>query len=111
MYRLFLLIFGSFVFAQESFITSIEYGKMLYENPRGIGCVECHGQAGEGKRITEYYHKKKLITLQGPAINHLTFEAFAKALGENKKVMPKYYLTKTEIQAIFEYIESKNSAK
>ena len=84
---------------------------MLYENPRGIGCVECHGQAGEGKRITEYYHKKKLITLQGPAINHLTFEAFAKALGENKKVMPKYYLTKSEIQAIFEYIESKNSTK
>ncbi|WP_104721406.1 c-type cytochrome [Helicobacter mesocricetorum] len=111
MYRLFLVIFVNFVFAEESFITSIEYGKMLYENPRGIGCVECHGQAGEGRMIAEYYHKKKAISLQGPAINHLKFEVFAKALQESKKVMPKYYLTKNEIQAIFEYIESKNSTK
>ncbi|EHN2731235.1 hypothetical protein KGG34_001311, partial [Campylobacter jejuni] len=28
------------------FITLKEYSKMLYENPRGISCKECHGADG-----------------------------------------------------------------
>ncbi|MDE5592033.1 MAG: cytochrome c [Helicobacter sp.] len=109
MHWLFLMVFSNFLFGEEGFITQIEYGKMLYENPRGIGCVECHGNSGEGRAIAHYGHKKKVLTLEGPAINHLEFGNFVKALNESRKIMPKYYLTKEEIQAIFKYIESKNT--
>ncbi|MDA3968253.1 c-type cytochrome [Helicobacter ibis] len=96
-----------FLCAEDSFITQIEYGRMLYENPRGIGCVECHGESGEGKIIANYTHKKKQKQLYGPKINDIEFDSFSKALQKSQKIMPKYYLTKQEIEAIYKYLESK----
>lgn len=34
----------------NSFITKYEYGKMLFNNPRGIGCNNCHGDDARGKK-------------------------------------------------------------
>lgn len=48
------------------FITLKEYSKMLYENPRGISCKECHGADGS-EQILGYYMKmvlKQLIKFQ-----------------------------------------------
>ena len=47
----------SAAFASD-FITKNEYAKMLYQNPRGIGCDKCHGSGGEGSVIAKY--KKKI---------------------------------------------------
>ena len=92
--------------SDESFITQIEYGKMLYENPRGIGCIYCHGKYGEGQKIAHFTHKKSAKTLYAPNLQTLSFESFSKALQKSRKVMPKYYLTKEEQLAIFRYIEA-----
>ena len=92
-------------FDNEGFITFKEYGKNLYENPRGIGCHHCHGAKGEGSIIAHYKHKGNAKTLSAPAINTLEFSAFAKALDSQKiGVMPRYYLTPKEIQAIYFYL-------
>lgn len=92
-------------FDNEGFITFKEYGKNLYENPRGIGCHHCHGQKGEGSIIAHYTHKGNAKTLSAPAVNKLEFSVFAKALDSQKiGVMPRYYLTQKEIQAIYFYL-------
>lgn len=92
-------------FDAQGFITFKEYGKNLYENPRGIGCNHCHGDKGEGSIIARYKHKGTAKTLSAPAINTLEFNAFAKALDSQKLgVMPRYYLTPKEIQAIYFYL-------
>ncbi len=93
-------------FAEESFITTAEYGRMLYENPRGIGCVECHGHYGEGDRIANYTYRKQAKSIQAPRINDLDFKSFKEALQSGKKVMPKYYLTASEIEAIYKYLQT-----
>jgi len=96
------------------FITDIEYGKMLYKNPRGIGCNRCHGDAGEGTTIAEYkefdrankiYHD---ATLKAPQINRLSLQEFTDAITNPKDVMPTYFLTKDEIIAIYKYIKEIN---
>ena len=33
------------------------YGKMLFNNPRGIGCNKCHGDDARGKRIVNFKHE------------------------------------------------------
>ena len=38
----------------NSFITKYEYGKMLYNNPRGIGCNSCHGNDARGKKMVDF---------------------------------------------------------
>lgn len=95
-----------FLIAEESFITPLEYGKMLYENPRGIGCVECHGQYGQGDKIANYIHKNQAKSIHAPRINNLDFTAFKNALQSGKRVMPKYYLTSDEIETIYKYLQS-----
>jgi len=111
----------------EWFITNLEYGKMLYNNPRGISCAKCHGKKGKGKIITSFINKKgeKEIIKTLP-LKNLTFEKLKKALFHKynlklirKKnpnsplkyinIMPKYdYLTDNEIQAILLYLKSKD---
>ncbi|MBX7491296.1 c-type cytochrome [Helicobacter turcicus] len=95
-----------FLKAEESFIAPLEYGKMLYENPRGIGCVECHGQYGQGDKIADYTHKNQAKSIHAPRINNLDFNTFKNALQSGKRVMPKYYLTASEIEAIYKYIRN-----
>ena len=111
----------------EWFITNLEYGKMLYNNPRGISCAKCHGKKGKGKIITSFINKKgeKEIITTLP-LKNLTFEKLKKALFHKynlklirKKnpnsplkyinIMPKYdYLTDNEIQAILLYLKAKD---
>ncbi len=98
----------------EDFISKSEYAKMLYANPRGIGCDKCHGAKGEGKVIASYkvYDKasskmqnKKLIA---PQINKLEYKAFYEAVRHSKGMMPSYFLTDNEIFTLYEYLQSLN---
>jgi len=102
---LFLILLSLFTCANESFITEYEYGKMLYNNPRGIGCDKCHGSRGEGMVISEYYKEKKKKLLKTNAIWALSLNDFKKALRkDNGLVMPRYYLTDGEINALYYYL-------
>lgn len=92
----------------DSFITPQEYGANLYENPRGIGCVKCHGRDGEENLLASYTHKGKQKHIIAPRINNLAFTAFKIALSKDNGVMPRYNLTDEEINAIYLYITSRN---
>ena len=104
---------------QESFLSSIEYGKMLYKNPRGISCSQCHGKEGKGgQKIAKYYDKKKNPKLlKGVNITSYSLEELTASL-KNKyrennrskphKIMPMYYLTKDEVEAIYHYLQNSN---
>lgn len=105
-----ILILSSFSFAEDSFLTAYEYGEMLYENPRGIGCNRCHGESGEGMRIAKYSDRKKNRELSAPEINNLNYNSFASSFNKIKKsdIMPKYFLTQKEIKTLFLYLKEKN---
>jgi len=91
----------------ESFITKMEYAKMLYSNPRGIGCISCHGKRGEGSVIAKYKDKGKQKELVAPPINSLSKKKFFQALqGSKSSVMPKYFLTNNEIEVLYFYVTS-----
>jgi len=111
----------------EWFITNLEYGKMLYNNPRGISCAKCHGNKGEGKTVTSFINSRgKKIIIKTSPFKNLTFEKLKKALFHDyniKKIikkhpnsplkyiiiMPKYdYLTDNEIKTILLYLKSKD---
>ena len=101
-----ILLFCLAVFAKEkeSFITEKEYAEHLYKNPRGIGCNKCHGVKGEGMVISTYKHKGVTKVLATKSINSLGFNEFMAALDEKRSVMPKYFLTTTEIKALYNYL-------
>lgn len=130
-------LFYSFSFANEpnnidinnSFITKFEYGKMLYNNPRGIGCNTCHGDDGKGKKVVSFKHtyKKKLYNciLEVPSIKNIEYKVFSKKLNSKKvpkkkftkeqvceklvyyaNVMPTYFLIDDEIEAIYHYVKN-----
>ena len=103
-----ILIFTTFLLhvEAEDFITEMEYAKMLYSNPRGIGCNLCHGEKGEGSIIATYKSRGKKRVLKAPAINELSKKRFFKALEKPKSVMPKYFLTKKEIEVLYLYVTS-----
>ena len=101
---------------QESFLSSVEYGRMLYKNPRGISCTKCHGEMGKGgQKIAKYYDKQKNPKiLKGVDIRSYSFEdlkaSFKNQYRENNrrkahKIMPMYYLTDEEVQAIYDYLQ------
>lgn len=113
----------------NSFITKSEYGKMLYTNPRGIGCNSCHGDNAKGKKIIDFKqeHDKKIYNceLSVPNIKAVEYEKFSEKINSkknpNKKfekeevcekliyyanVMPTYFLVEEEIEAIFYYVRS-----
>jgi len=105
--KIFVLVFVLFISAHaESFITKMEYAKMLYSNPRGIGCILCHGKKGEGSIIAKYKNKGKVKELRAPAINKLSKKKFFKALRGSNSVMPRYFLTKDEIEVLYFYVTS-----
>jgi mono/diheme cytochrome c family protein len=102
------------IFAGEWFITNKEYGKMLYNNPRGISCAKCHGTKAQGKVIVKYKKDGKTVKIIAPNIQNVTYEQLKKRLLHYKKlsIMPKYdYLTKQEIEALFLYIKSQKGKK
>ena len=103
--RIFAVLLLTFpLFAADSFITPEEYAQQLYHNPRGIGCHHCHGEAGEGKIVATYKQKKETRVFEGPAIDKVPFETFSRALNSRVRGMPRYFLTGTEIRALYAYL-------
>ena len=102
------LMLGS-LFA-EDFISEFEYGQMLYKDPRGVSCASCHGKVGEGSYIASFIDKEgKKHDFSAPDIRDLTLEGFKKAILSGGKIMPKYYLTNKESEAIYKYIQVVNN--
>ena len=114
----------------NSFITKYEYGKMLYNNPRGIGCNSCHGNDARGRKMVDFKHQlldKKVYncTLVIPDIKNIDYETFSlkvntkkninlkfekeqvcEKLIHNANVMPTYFLVEEKIEAVFYYIKN-----
>jgi hypothetical protein len=113
----------------NSFITKFEYGKMLFNNPRGIGCNSCHGDNAKGQKIMDFKqeHDKKIYncSLVAPNIKDIEYETFSTKVNSKKNpnlkfekeqvcdkliyyanVMPTYFLVEEEIEAIFYYIKN-----
>lgn len=107
-FSIFILSLCLCLFAKEkdSFITPEEYAQHLYKNPRGIGCDKCHGQKGEGMVIANYLHKGKKAVLKTESIKQLTLEQFKAALEEKKGLMPKYFLTRSEVKTLYAYLHT-----
>ncbi len=103
---IFIILLLSISMFADDFITKMEYAKMLYSNPRGIGCSLCHGNRGQGSVISRYKVKGKTKILRAPAINNLNLQEFSVALKTTHKVMPTYYLTNQEINILYFYVTS-----
>lgn len=118
-----------FMDINNSFITKYEYGKMLFNNPRGIGCSNCHGSDARGKKIVEFKHiydkKEYNCSLIAPDIKYVEYDVFSKKVNAKKNdnvkfekeqvcdklihkanVMPTYFLVEDEIEAIYYYIQN-----
>jgi mono/diheme cytochrome c family protein len=107
--KLLWILFPFLLWGQEAFISYYDYGEMLYQNPRGISCMQCHGAKGEGKIILEYKDSKGNIqTLKGVDIRQKPLKSMVLAMNRYHKVMPRYYLTEKEVKAIYDYLEVKN---
>ena len=102
----------------ESFLSTLEYGRMLYKNPRGISCSKCHGREGKGgKKIAKYYDKHQNVKLlKSINITNYSLKDLNASLSNNyrennrrkrHRIMPMYYLTDKEVLAIFTYLKSK----
>ena len=108
---IFFLLFPFFLFATSSFITPMEYASQLYKNPRGIGCQKCHGNNGEGMLIAKYVHKNRKKSFVAPRINNVPFKKFYKIVNSRTKGMPRYFLTKQEIEALYFYLHPNDKKK
>jgi mono/diheme cytochrome c family protein len=118
--RLILLLLPILLLSQDndSFLSDIEYGKMLYNNPRGIPCSKCHGKKGKGgHKIAKYYDKySNPKILKGEDITKYSLKDLTASLSnqfrdkknhrKRHKIMPIYYLTDKEIKAIYLYLQS-----
>jgi len=94
----------------EDFISNFEYGQMLYQNTRGISCVPCHGERGEGREIVSYRVKNgSVVSIMGPDIRNSTVKQIKDSLRMGKGVMPKYFFTDKEIETIHAYLKEVNS--
>ncbi len=94
----------------EDFISEFEYGQMLYKDPRGVSCASCHGKLGVGLYIASYKDSKgKRHDFYGPDIRGLSLENFKESISKGGKIMPKYYLTNKESEAIYKYIQVVNN--
>ena len=97
--------------ASEDFISHYEYGQMLYNNPRGVSCAQCHGDNGEGCIIVSFKDvdgKKKVI--KGLDIRQKSLSAMISSADIYHEIMPRYCLTNEEIKAIYDYLQKKNEA-
>jgi len=93
----------------DFFLSRYEYGKALYENPRGVSCKRCHGIKAKGKVIVKYTHRKKEIIIKTSNLNNITFKKFISVLnGKSKGIMPRYFLSEDEILSLYFYIKSRN---
>lgn len=113
----------------NSFITKFEYGELLYNNPRGIGCNSCHGSDAKGKKIVSFTHiydkKKYNCALSVPDITNSEYDIFFRKINSKKNpskkfskeqvceklvykanIMPAYFLVEEEIDALYYYIKN-----
>ena len=102
------ILFPLLLWGQEDFISHYEYGEMLYNNPRGVSCSQCHGKTGEGKVIVQYQDIHGKEVLKGADIRKKSLEEMIKSVNSYHKVMPRYYLTDDEVKAIYDYLQEKN---
>jgi len=105
MKQLFVIVLPLFLLGGEDFISQYEYGEMLYHNPRGISCAQCHGDSGEGKVIVSLEEKK----IYGPDIRNESLEKMLSSINSYHNIMPRYYLTKEEMEKIFYFIQQKRA--
>lgn len=118
MKRLFFLLIPLLLTAEEnvaeskmgSFISDYEYGEMLYNNPRGVSCSQCHGKSGEGQVIVEYQDIEGKESIKGADIRKKSLQEMITSVNSYHKVMPRYYLTHDEVKAIYEYLQKKNES-
>ncbi len=104
-----LIIFWAALLFAEDFISEFEYGQMLYKDPRGVSCASCHGELGEGVFIASFKDEKnKPHEFYGADIRGLGLKKFKKALEKGGSIMPRYYLTDKEIEAIYKYVVQVN---
>lgn len=98
--------------AQEvsaEFITKDEYAKMLYQNPRGIGCDKCHGPHGEGMVLSSYVDKAgKKVEIRAPRIDNIPLKRFYNSFERKSKLMPVYFLTDDEKAYLYYYLTKTN---
>lgn len=103
-----LLAFYAFAFTQDNerkdFLTQFEYGRALYKNPRGIGCIQCHGVNGDGGVISSITQNGKIKYITAPKIRGVNFIKFESALKNPKGLMPSYNLTPSELLALYIFL-------
>ncbi len=92
------------LFGASSFITDEEYASSFYKNPRGIGCHNCHGENGKGRLVARYKQDNKIKSFRGSDITNIGFKDFYESLDSRVAGMPKYFLTKDEIEALYRYL-------
>jgi len=136
MIKLYILLFTTFLFAEDAnnkdFITKYEYGKMLYNNPRGISCAKCHGDDAKGMIIDTFKHirnkKEYICSLASTDITNISYEDFKivmdPTLKKKKKKfdkdqvckkltygnsMPTYFLTPEELNSIHFYLVNRKN--
>ena len=97
------------LWGQEDFISHYDYGEMLYENPRGVSCSQCHGKKGEGQIIVEYRDIHGKQALKGSDIRKESLARMINSVNSYHQVMPRYYLTDDEVKAIYDYLQIVNS--
>lgn len=108
MLKLVWFLFPLLLCAREDFISHYEYGQMLYENPRGVSCAQCHGKSGEGSIIVKYKDIDGKQVLMGSDIRKDSLSTMINAANGYHKIMPRYYLTDEEMKAIYDYLKVKN---
>ncbi|MCO4846231.1 MAG: cytochrome c [Sulfurovum sp.] len=108
MRRLWMLLLPLLLWGQEDFISHYEYGEMLYANPRGVSCSQCHGKSGEGQIIVEFRDIHGKQALKGSDIRKDSLDDMIKSVNNYHKIMPRYYLTDEEVKAIYDYLQKKN---
>ena len=103
-----LILLPFLLYGGEDFISHYEYGQMLYDNPRGVSCSQCHGASGEGTMIVEYKDENGKKALTGSDIRRDNLETMIRSVNTYHQVMPRYYLTNEEVKAIYDYLQVKN---
>lgn len=98
----------------NDFMSTEEYGKMLYQNPRGIGCSKCHGDDGEGKYIGKYKPRRsdEYVSIHVSPLKEVSYENFVTKVNGNSDsiIMPSYFLTKEELDSIYFYLQTLNKS-
>ncbi len=100
-----MIVFLQGAILASDFITNMEYAKMLYQNPRGIGCDKCHGPHGEGLVLSSYTNNDgERIEIRAPRIDNLSHQRFTRVFEKHSKLMPDYFLTRLEVASLYYYL-------